>query len=69
MSESYLYVRNALFLVIFSFPRLSFSMVNLADPDNLSPGFIMGLQIFPRLSFRRQTVQILFILLRQKCSI
>ena len=37
MSESYLSVRNALFLVIFSFPRLSFSMVNFADPDNLSP--------------------------------
>ena len=37
MSESSLSIINALFFVIFSFLRLSFSPENNADPDNPSP--------------------------------
>ena len=54
MSESSFSIINALFFVIFSFLRLSFSPVNNADPNNPSPseGLYSGLRIFPRLSFR-----------------
>ena len=37
MSESSFSIINALFFVIFSFLRLSFSPVNNADPNNPSP--------------------------------